>query len=204
VGWLTLIADAGPRAPPIAHQPPATAETITSTAHHPFWDVTTGRWTDATDLHVGDRLRQTGSSTSTVTKVENTYTAPQTEYNLTVNDLHAYYVDAGIAPILVHNSECPNNIHAEGEDCHCDNPLEPGTRKGDATAEAVDKATQIFKDVHDHSLQKTGTAKVGDSNIKHTFPSGPTDIILGSAAAIHLIAIGVKSGIKWWLRRSAE
>nr|WP_223187810.1 Hint domain-containing protein [Streptomyces sp. CBMA29] len=30
---------------------------LTSTQHHPYWDVTRHRWTDATDLHPGDALR---------------------------------------------------------------------------------------------------------------------------------------------------
>ncbi|MFL6071905.1 MAG: Hint domain-containing protein [Mycobacteriales bacterium] len=32
--------------------------TLTATDHHPFWNATTHHWTDATDLHPGDQLRE--------------------------------------------------------------------------------------------------------------------------------------------------
>jgi hypothetical protein len=81
---------------------PAGTQTITSTQHHPYWDATTQRWTNAADLHAGDRLREPGGHTTTVTHIRN-YTGHTVTYNLTVADIHTYYVLAGTTPILVHN-----------------------------------------------------------------------------------------------------
>uniref|UniRef100_UPI00053B18E2 polymorphic toxin-type HINT domain-containing protein n=1 Tax=Kitasatospora sp. MBT63 TaxID=1444768 RepID=UPI00053B18E2 len=93
---LALSTSNGDRAPPAP---------LTSTQHHPFWDITTNRWTDAADLTTGDQLRQADGTTVTVESVHNYRTAPQTAYNLTVDDVHTYYVLAGTTPVLVHN--CP-------------------------------------------------------------------------------------------------
>jgi len=78
--------------------------TITSTQAHPYWDTTTQRWTNAADLHPGDHLREPTGATVTVAKVHD-YTGHITTYNLTVNDLHTYYVIAGATPVLVHNDD---------------------------------------------------------------------------------------------------
>ncbi|MEV7211741.1 polymorphic toxin-type HINT domain-containing protein [Kitasatospora cineracea] len=83
---------------------PAPLTTLTSTQHHPFWDVTTGKWTDAAELKTGDKVRTATGNTMTVLEVTNYLTDPTTAYNLTVADLHTYYVLAGTTPVLVHNS----------------------------------------------------------------------------------------------------
>ncbi|MFI2611077.1 polymorphic toxin-type HINT domain-containing protein [Kitasatospora sp. NPDC018619] len=80
-----------------------TVETLTSTQHHPFWDETTRQWTDAADLTPGDTVRTIDGRTPTVLSVRNYDTAPQVAYDLTIADLHTYYVLAGATPILVHN-----------------------------------------------------------------------------------------------------
>ncbi|MFC1416584.1 RHS repeat-associated core domain-containing protein [Streptacidiphilus sp. N8-3] len=80
---------------------------ITSTQHHPYWDATTKHWTNAADLAVGDKLSVAGDTSATVTRVRD-YTSHIVTYNLTVAELHTYYVLAGTTPILVHNATaCP-------------------------------------------------------------------------------------------------
>ncbi|MEU4113936.1 polymorphic toxin-type HINT domain-containing protein [Kitasatospora sp. NPDC028055] len=85
------------------------AEHLTSTQHHPFWDETTHRWTSASDLHPGDNVRTADGRTLTVLTVRNYDDAPQAAYDLTIADIHTYYVLAGNTPVLVHN--------ASGEAC---------------------------------------------------------------------------------------
>ena len=85
---------------------------IVATDHHPFWDVTTGRFVDATDLHVGDRVRGSDGAALAVTTVRS-YDAVLTAYNLTVDDIHTYYT--GTTPVLVHNS-CGDAAETAGED----------------------------------------------------------------------------------------
>ncbi|MFF3004818.1 RHS repeat-associated core domain-containing protein [Kitasatospora sp. NPDC057940] len=92
---LTLAADAEP------------ATALTSTQHHPFWDETTRRWTGASDLQVGDQVRAADGTFLTVQAVRNYETDPQEARNLSLADLHTYYVLAGATPILVHNARPP-------------------------------------------------------------------------------------------------
>ncbi|WP_052433018.1 polymorphic toxin-type HINT domain-containing protein [Streptacidiphilus carbonis] len=91
---------------------------LTSTQHHPYWDVTAQRWTNAADLHAGDRLREPDGRTVTIARVRN-YVGHVVTYNLTVANLHTYYVLAGTTPILVHNT---------GPDCR----IPVGGKNGDA------------------------------------------------------------------------
>ncbi|MEV0842234.1 polymorphic toxin-type HINT domain-containing protein [Actinocatenispora sera] len=88
---------AGPVATATSH---ATA-TLTTTTHHPFWDVTTHTWTQAASLHPGDTL-QTPTGRAQVVALH-LYTATHTTYDLTIGHLHTYYVKAGATPVLVHN-----------------------------------------------------------------------------------------------------
>ncbi|WP_441251079.1 polymorphic toxin-type HINT domain-containing protein [Kitasatospora sp. McL0602] len=83
------------------------AAAITTTQHHPFWSETTHRWTDAADLRVGEKLRTSAGDTVTLAAVRS-YHQQVVTYNLTVDDLHTYYVVAGSTAVLVHNSgACP-------------------------------------------------------------------------------------------------
>lgn len=75
---------------------------LTTTWHHPFWDATTKRWTNASELKPGGKLRTPDGTLITVSGVRNYHQAVVT-YDLTVERLHTYYVLAGTAPVLVHN-----------------------------------------------------------------------------------------------------
>ncbi|MCM2419637.1 RHS repeat-associated core domain-containing protein [Streptomyces sp. RKAG293] len=86
----------------IAAAPTGPPSNITTTWHHPFWDATHHRWTDAKDLTPGTELRQPDGRTLTVLGVRN-YHSTGITYDLTVTDLHTYFVLVGIAPVLVHN-----------------------------------------------------------------------------------------------------
>ncbi len=85
-----------------AHAPPATAQ-LTTTWHHPFWNASLHRWTNASELAKGTLLREPDGSTASVVGVRN-YHGTAVTYDLTVAELHTYYVLAGDLPILVHNS----------------------------------------------------------------------------------------------------
>ncbi|MFE0462255.1 Hint domain-containing protein, partial [Kitasatospora sp. NPDC058965] len=81
---------------------PAGPKTITTTQNHPFYDITTGQFTKAGQLGVGEQLQTTGDGRLTVAGVRN-YTDSFVTYDLTIDGLHTYYVLAGTAPVLVHN-----------------------------------------------------------------------------------------------------
>ena len=78
------------------------AGTVTGTAGHLYWDATTGRWTPARALRVGERLQTENGATVSITGIRD-YTATMVTYNLTIDQLHTYYVQAGTTPLLVHN-----------------------------------------------------------------------------------------------------
>ncbi|MFF2425317.1 DddA-like double-stranded DNA deaminase toxin [Streptomyces mirabilis] len=80
---------------------------ITATQHHPFWSPSAHRWIDAGDLKPGQTLRTSNGATVTVARVHR-YHQLHSAYNLTVENLHTYYVLAGATPILVHNTACVN------------------------------------------------------------------------------------------------
>ncbi|KQV11412.1 hypothetical protein ASE03_30440 [Kitasatospora sp. Root187] len=84
---------------------PTGDQTLTSTQNHPYWNATTQRWSDAADLHAGDDLRTDNGTVVQIAAV-NSYTKPVVTYDLTVAEIHTYYVLAGNTPILVHNSNC--------------------------------------------------------------------------------------------------
>ncbi|MBN0047109.1 hypothetical protein JS756_23985 [Streptomyces actuosus] len=78
---------------------------LTATDHHPFWTRNRGQWTHAADLNAGDTLRTPDGATARIRQVTHWKTL-QPAHNLTVNDLHTYYVLAGTTPVLVHNASC--------------------------------------------------------------------------------------------------
>ncbi|MFI9163439.1 polymorphic toxin-type HINT domain-containing protein [Kitasatospora aureofaciens] len=84
--------------------------TLTTTWHHPFWSLTNQRWTEASELRAGEELRKPDGTAATVAAVRN-YHQKVFTYNLTVADLHTYYVVAGNTPVLVHNAD------GKGEAC---------------------------------------------------------------------------------------
>ncbi|MEU0671283.1 polymorphic toxin-type HINT domain-containing protein [Streptomyces sp. NPDC006172] len=78
-----------------------TAKT-TATDGHPFWVPELRKWVKATDLKSGDWL-ETGAGTHVQVAAVRRWTQQATVYNLTVADIHTYYVLAGATPVLVHN-----------------------------------------------------------------------------------------------------
>lgn len=85
--------------------------TLTATDGHPFWVPGLGRWIDADELTTGQWL-QTSNGTWVQIAAVTHRTKQATVYNLTVDDLHTYYVLAGATPVLVHNADagCANKL----------------------------------------------------------------------------------------------
>ncbi|MEU6352234.1 RHS repeat-associated core domain-containing protein [Streptomyces sp. NPDC047072] len=94
---------------------------VTATDGHPFWVPELGEWIDATDLTSGDWLRTSAGVRVQITAVERWTALTATVHNLTVSELHTYYVMAGSAPVLVHNQN--------GEACRIVGGA-PGSRPG--------------------------------------------------------------------------
>ncbi|MFE3599992.1 polymorphic toxin-type HINT domain-containing protein [Streptomyces sp. NPDC059142] len=76
---------------------------LTATDKHPFWVPELDEWINTRDLHSGQWLRTSSGTHIQITAIK-TWTQPATVHNLTVADIHTYYVLAGATPVLVHNS----------------------------------------------------------------------------------------------------
>ncbi|GIF00649.1 polymorphic toxin-type HINT domain-containing protein [Paractinoplanes rishiriensis] len=75
---------------------------VETTWHHKFWSKTQHAWMNAADLKAGEVLTSVNQAPITVSAVRN-YTGAQAMHDLTVADIHTYYVLAGNTPVLVHN-----------------------------------------------------------------------------------------------------
>ncbi|MFJ3235676.1 polymorphic toxin-type HINT domain-containing protein [Streptomyces sp. NPDC086787] len=84
-------------------QSDGTTDTLHTTAKHPFWDDTLHTWIPAGKLKPGHALNTVTNQHVHVVAIT-VRPGDRDMYNLTVDDLHTYYVLAGATPILVHNS----------------------------------------------------------------------------------------------------
>jgi hypothetical protein len=76
---------------------------VTATDGHPFWVPEVGKWIDAGDLHTGMWLRTEGGKRLEIAAVKRWVAGFTSVHNLTIGDLHTYYVLANAAPVLTHN-----------------------------------------------------------------------------------------------------
>ncbi|MCF3135571.1 ricin-type beta-trefoil lectin domain protein [Streptomyces olivochromogenes] len=116
------------------------AATIHTTANHPFWDDTTRTWVPAGKLHHGDNLNTPTGHDAYVVATHPTPGAAN-RWNLTVQQLHTYYVVADGTSILVHNTNCPtkspDELRADAQALHdagirnIQDPPSTGNRKAD-------------------------------------------------------------------------
>ncbi|WP_455711368.1 polymorphic toxin-type HINT domain-containing protein [Streptomyces gardneri] len=75
---------------------------IIATDTHPFWVPVLDSWIAAGDLNAGQSLRTSAGSYVQIVAVKR-YAKQQRTHDLTIEDIHAYYVLAGETPVLVHN-----------------------------------------------------------------------------------------------------
>ncbi|MEV6451619.1 polymorphic toxin-type HINT domain-containing protein [Streptomyces anulatus] len=86
----------------------ADGSTLTSTSRHPYWSESERTWKDARTLSAGETLRTPQNTTATIAHTRD-WRGLQDAYDLTVDDLHTYYVSTGTTDVLVHNNDggCP-------------------------------------------------------------------------------------------------
>ncbi|MFI5792646.1 polymorphic toxin-type HINT domain-containing protein [Streptomyces sp. NPDC051677] len=112
---------------------------IVATDTHPFWVPDLKKWVKAGDLQVGQLLRTSAGTHVQITAVSH-YTKRQRTHDLTIEDIHAYYVLAGATPVLVHNCGGGTTVYRgvpeghPGFDAAVDGSAVP--RGGTASAEA--------------------------------------------------------------------
>ncbi|MEV6947325.1 RICIN domain-containing protein [Streptomyces sp. NPDC051172] len=147
---------------------------ITATQHHPFWSPSAHRWIDAGDLEPGQTLHTSNGATVTVARVHR-YHQIHSAYNLTVENLHTYYVLAGETPVLVHNSGgCPDldalsqsgMRPAKGKTTHAGREYQKHMNRGDLPVVPGKELKTAGQDLLDDILTnpQTSTSAVNSGN----------------------------------------
>ncbi|GLZ62319.1 hypothetical protein Misp05_58950 [Micromonospora sp. NBRC 107095] len=86
----------------------ADGTSITTTEDHPFWNATDKQWQQSQQLDHGDSLYTRTGKRLLANGIDWTTAHRASAYNLTVDDIHTYYVLAGNTPVLVHNTGGPS------------------------------------------------------------------------------------------------
>jgi hypothetical protein len=79
------------------------AAVVHTTAHHPFWSAQRHEWVDAMGLTPQEKLAAPVPLAASSVSEVHPFIGAEAMYNLTVANLHTYYVLAGKTPVLVHN-----------------------------------------------------------------------------------------------------
>ncbi|MGW4697819.1 DddA-like double-stranded DNA deaminase toxin [Kitasatospora cineracea] len=167
--------------------------TVTATDHHPFWVQSTTQWTYAAEIRIGDTLRTDTGATAQVASIRH-WTALQPAYNLTVADLHTYYVLAGTTPLLTHNSPSPiclTKIREIAESL----PVRPN-HEGATTG-------QVIKIDGDEVSRLGGAMPSGsDENLMEIsdFLKKTGKYQVGSTGRIE-VATHLETRLAWWMRK---
>ncbi|MFF3610069.1 RHS repeat-associated core domain-containing protein [Streptomyces sp. NPDC002463] len=98
---------------------------LTATGHHPMWSPSERAWVNASDVKQGMTLQSATGQELEVTAVRH-FERTQAAHDLTVRDIHTYYVLAGANPILVHNCDKLWEPGREGVDNHPQGSLPAG------------------------------------------------------------------------------
>ncbi|MER5907448.1 polymorphic toxin-type HINT domain-containing protein [Streptomyces mirabilis] len=91
---------------------PHHSTTVHTTSRHPFWDDTDHAWVSAGHLKPGHVLNTATNRHVSILAIRVRPGAADM-YNLTVQQLHTYYVLAGSTPVLVHNTGPACGLTAE-------------------------------------------------------------------------------------------
>ncbi|WP_052311592.1 MULTISPECIES: LamG-like jellyroll fold domain-containing protein [unclassified Actinoplanes] len=164
---------------------------VKTTANHPFWDASKNDWVEAKDLKAGDKLRNADSETTQTVAAIKVWTGLKWMDDLTVNDIHTYYVLAGIEPVLVHNcgGSGATNGRKHSSSCQCATggkevfPPNPyGSRGSPAVKEQLDNVRDDFLAANPGWSHKNGgrDAVTGDDMPEYYVP-GPSGGVRGSS-----------------------
>jgi hypothetical protein len=164
--------------------------TMHTTQLHRFWDDTQHGWVEAADLTSGDRLH-TEDGDSLVVQSVRSFAGPEWMYDLTVDQVHTYYVATGRTSVLVHNCGLDELSQSGSE-------LDPGDAGGQLTraGRAFAKAKEVFgptsggpseinaagQDALDEILTNPGT--IEDTMQTGRFAGGPRFVAPNGTGAV--------------------
>lgn len=146
----------------------AAVSTLETTQNHPFWDVAADEWVDAADLVPGRSVVTSPTGELQLVVAVDNYTGAAEMRDLTVANIHTYYVLAGTAPVLVHNNnnDCEVDVyHAVPDDSVADSVLagidwerlNPNSRFGRALYVASRPETAVAEVRHHKGNPALGT-----------------------------------------------
>mgnify|MGYP002624665295 CR=1 FL=1 len=165
---------------------------LTATDNHPFWVVNVGAWIDARDLQVGDIVLADDGQQLTIDNVKPYSLADQVVHNLTVDDLHTYYVVAGSESVLVHN--CKANPWTTAATSHA--PRNAINKIGDLTPAEKDILKGIWDGGHRSRLPLKTRQQLADyfSGVAGKNPAGSAQAAFNQARADYLLGRGPNPG----------
>ncbi|WSD73301.1 HINT domain-containing protein [Streptomyces sp. NBC_01591] len=185
----------------------AKTSNITATEGHPFWVPELHQWVEAGSLKAGQWLR-----TSSGTWIQITATQHRTQstkvYNLTVDDLHTYYVAVGNATALVHNSgggrPCDPSALPDFFDPGSGGYVRP-PRSGGAAADEAGKTQRAAEEAIEQAEERRKTVSSSPGTVQKVVDGPQTPGAHGPAEALVALSIvlarGVQRGKSWWRNR---
>lgn len=169
--------------------------TLIVTDNHPFWVPDLHMWLSARELRVGSLL-QTSAGTKVQVTATPSWTTHQRVHNLTVDDLHTYYVLAGSAPVLVHNTNCGETTFYHGSDIESlVDVLNNGLDAGRAAQKYTDGPGGFFVATHSSDAEFFATRHGTGGVIKVTISDGAMTQLRDAGANLRPIPRGAKSPI---------
>ncbi|WP_344615052.1 LamG-like jellyroll fold domain-containing protein [Dactylosporangium salmoneum] len=177
---------------------------IHTTSHHPFWDATAGRFTEAARLRPGvSTLTGPDGRTLKVAAVAS-FGGAQDMDDLTVEGVHTYYVVTAGAPVLVHNC-------GEGEGNNNPNPDNGGytpKKKRPAASESEERQENHRTDfknaaeldqARQEAIANVGTVGKAVSSVIHGGPAAGAfsgDPIGSVAMVVAAVGVGLRNALR--------
>ncbi|NUT32681.1 MAG: Teneurin-1, partial [Hamadaea sp.] len=180
-----------------------TASVLHTTQHHPFWSADANDFVDAAQLKPGERLRDSAGRTSQVVVAVTTWTGLAEMRDLTVAEIHTYYVVAGATPVLVHNNNFSCPVHGpaympgrDPADCTCrTRPRSSDDADGpdQDAAQELNEHDDIKTRIEDRQKRRTATVQAEGNALKEMKVAA--DPLLGAAT---VFAAGATKVIITW------
>ena len=109
---------------------------ITTTEDHHFWNVTDNEWQETQHIDPGDYLLTADGQTVEAGNLDWTTTHYAAAYDLTIDEIHTYFVSAGDQQVLVHNCNV-DDLLGSAADFSADELAQLATRHGNEPTRSV-------------------------------------------------------------------
>ncbi|WP_203671742.1 RHS repeat-associated core domain-containing protein [Catellatospora methionotrophica] len=165
--------------------------TIGSTDNHLWWLPGRDEWVNSLGLKSGDDLLAPDGSLVRIAAVA-TYGARAEVHNLTVTDIHTYYVMAGATPVLVHNCGVGRQLlggdaqHILDGHAHPGMPGKTSFPQSWSDDDILDAVADVLTDPKSVRSWKTGSAKYADKTLKTRAGDPAVQVILGQIRGVDI------------------